>query len=406
MRWLGLSFLFALAGCYAIPAEHNLPNPESDAGSDGGSGDTDAEPNEDAEVQGEDASKLDARVDAASLDAAKDAAVEATVDSANPQDGTTTSDGAPVDAGPCGKTCADPTRVCSSTLKMCVACTASDLGSCKANEQCSSENKCVECLKNEHCTNADASVCDPSNKCVPCSDGTDTQCAHISGKNVCAGTQCVQCTKDKRTACKTGDNKPAACDNALHSCTTAEVGATGLCGECVSDAQCQPGSRCVQTTYMGVSGEQVVGWHCMWRVQGGNGAPIDCALEANRPFVGTKMVGSIDAPTSVLATCTLRASTCPAYLRYSKPCGRYTRGGSSFIVVSMNDSQIPAADQGTNAKQYIHADDGECGGVGSKCLEQNASTAAYKCSTGCANATDCKSGFSCVAGPPDWCSVN
>jgi hypothetical protein len=363
MRWLGLSFFLVLAGCYAIPAEHNLPSPEPSTGADGGTDDPDAEA-EDAEIEGEDASKLDARADA-ELDAAKDAAREAALDSNVTVDGATR-DGATPDAGPCNGACGGDTPVCVEATNTCVRCTASKLGACKANQFCTNLATCVDCQKNEDCTDPAASVCDTSmGKCVACSDGNDAHCTHITDKNVCSGARCVQCTKDKLTACfkQVGaENVQYACNALTRACSANVVRKTKPCGECVSDAECETGNVCVQMT-LGETGK----YYCAPTTVG------NC--ETKQPFYKYEpSKRTIDAAMSNV--CTLAVSSCAAHRDYnSKFCGLDNLGRP----VPVNDAGMP---QGTATQ----GDNTACGSPGlddGYCLQ--VAPGSYRCTVPCAN---------------------
>jgi hypothetical protein len=122
---------------------------------------------------------------------------------------------------PCNGACVKPKAVCDEAAQTSVSCLKSeDCGG--ETPLCDTKSKtCVTCLQNTDCTDPKASRCD-GGVCKPCVDGQPASCAHITGKNVCGGSECVQCTGTDYTACgKDADSgKPLVCDSLKRTCTT------------------------------------------------------------------------------------------------------------------------------------------------------------------------------------------
>jgi hypothetical protein len=209
---------------------------------------------------------------------------------------------------------------------------------CTSNDDCSgakhlcddATNVCVECLTNQDCPSAAASLC-IAGTCSPCAANAD--CSHIAGKTVCdtrhvgtgeadagassdagaggeSGT-CVQCTGTDYATCGQSGGKNLICDSLADTCSTTQTQhSAGLCQTCISDAQCAAGELCAEQTFNGKS----VGHFCFYK-QGdtANGAPVDCTL-TGRPFVSVLNTTSIDGQLADL--CTLAVTTCPALNEY------------------------------------------------------------------------------------------
>ncbi len=277
--------------------------------------------------------------------------------------------------------CANVTgrTVCDTARNTCVECLTSGTCTDAAKPQCNTTTKaCVACLSNADCKTAAASLCNTTtNTCGPC--GADADCSLIAGKTVCLqgatpqANQCVQCTGKKYAACGQSGGKALVCDSVAHSCsTTNTVQSSGLCQPCISDAQCTAGKLCYLETFNSSS----VGYFCFWK-QGdtANGAPVDCTISTNRPYVRVESGAvSIDRDPSTL--CTLRSTTCTAYNQFSN---------------------LDCAPTGT-------PQDALCGfapGTDSKCAQFGTTT--YRCTTPCASTDDCK--FSCNTGVnPNICT--
>src|SRR5690606_2213344 len=207
--------------------------------------------------------------------------------------------------------CSDATPVCNTDSNSCVACTE--------NTHCSGDtpfcdtdsNSCVTCLANDACTEATASLCEDG-QCAPCLNNDD--CSHIEGKAVCDAGECVECTGTDYAACGIDpvSSKPFVCDSLSRTCSTELEGSSGLCGQCVSDAECAPGQMCVLQTFGNPA--QDVGYFCFWkRGDSAPGAPTLCSSEV--PYVRTiSDASSIDAQMATI--CGLAASTCVARAQF------------------------------------------------------------------------------------------
>src|SRR5690606_6787857 len=116
---------------------------------------------------------------------------------------------------PC-EACEGETPVCID--EECVACIDTDIGACREDQVCSTENECVACLDNTHCTEPDASTCDlDTNECTSCIVNDD--CAHLPEATICApeSASCV--------ACLTADDCDGkVCDPRSHTCTDLSAG--------------------------------------------------------------------------------------------------------------------------------------------------------------------------------------
>lgn len=274
--------------------------------------------------------------------------------------------------------CEDAAKpVCDTGSNVCVGCLSS--GDCTVDATkpvCKTETTtCVGCLANTDCTSATASLCDTAtNTCGKCS--IDADCTHISGKGVCNAGTCVQCTGVKYSGCGQLEGKNLVCDSLTNTCSTDKTEKMAAeCQSCISDAQCIAGQVCALQTFNG----SAVGYFCFWK-QGdtANGAPADCTLSTNRPFVKVQSdVKSIDGTTATL--CTLATSTCTALNQF--------RATDCAPTGTPNDNLC-----------------GFVAGVDSKCVAYG--TTQYRCTTACGSNDDCKSGFSCnIATTPDTCSL-
>jgi hypothetical protein len=145
--------------------------------------------------------------------------------------------------------------------------------------------------------------------------------------------KCVECTGDNYAACgKDSHDKTLVCDSLARTCsTTATEKSTGLCGSCISDAQCFEGHLCVQQTF-GTPGQNV-GHFCFWKkaAMGAGGPANSCS--SIQPFVSAKL-----AQTSIDNTmddiCGLAVTTCPGYLDYrNKDCQSVSTPGTGDDAV-------------------------------------------------------------------------
>ena len=296
-------------------------------------------------------------------------------------------------AAPCNDNCSGSTPICKAATNACVECagngdckdaakpicdtTANKCVGCIQGTDCkdaakpvcnSASQSCVACAANSDCKDAAASRCDVStNTCTPCA--IDSDCTQVSGKNVCLvgstgqANQCVQCTGKKYAACgQSSDGKALVCDSLAHQCTTdKKAQSAGLCQPCVSDAQCLPGRYCLPQAF----GGKTVGSFCFWKqADPGGGAPTTCFSDAGHPFVQVQTgLLSVDGENGTY--CTLRLTTCVALNQYSS----------------------------TNCGLSGAASNNDCGfapGLDSKCAETTAGSGAFRCTTACLSADDCR----------------
>ncbi len=269
---------------------------------------------------------------------------------------------------PCDGACAGTKPVCKESTDTCVQCLApSDCVTATAMKCDTGKNTCVECLASTDCLGATAAKCD-AGTCVKCT--TNDDCAHVAGKTVCdaAAGECVQCTGADYASCGMSGGKPLICDSKARTCTNNKEHSADRCIPCVSDAQCALGQLCVKEQFG--APKQDVGNFCFWQ-QGApaGGAPADCTLPANIPYVAAlKNQTSVDGKMATI--CGLRSSTCIARNQFSsKDCATSNAG-----------------------------DDQKCGFApsnDSKCLPFGASQ--FRCSMACVSGDDCAGGLGCGA---------
>jgi len=130
-----------------------------------------------------------------------------------------------VDAG-CTETCARPRRICDAD-----------------------NDRCVECLIDDHCESRLASRCQEDFTCGPCT--ADSQCKEMDFLD-CDEIQdggsgaCVECTpgNDARFC------GAFSCDPETQRCTTRPAGSVGRCGRCRATLECaSPLDDCVPATF-------------------------------------------------------------------------------------------------------------------------------------------------------------
>jgi hypothetical protein len=374
---------------YCPPSDWPCPWDLVDAGKDASATRQDGAVPSDGSVRTDsamhDGSMLDASdanmLDASALDASDASDLDASEGDA--------SEGDP-DAGPCGMTCPSNAPVCDTGAGQCVQCTGNkhckagsknvcdtddhecvqclDKGDCDGDDVCSADHACVQCTENDHCTDPAASVCG-GETCEACQQ--DADCDHIAGKGVCDTGECVQCTGAKYAACGNDeDDKPLVCDSASRTCSTsATERSTGLCGGCVSDAQCNLGQLCVMQTFDSAT----IGYFCVWQKAAGvGGAPTGCSTA--RPFVKTvNDAESIDGTTANI--CTLAVTTCPAYNDYR-----------SSAVNCEPTPNVPD-DSACGAPSV---DDAYC-----RLFDMDGADNIYRCTMPCLSDDDCKVGATC-----------
>jgi hypothetical protein len=260
--------------------------------------------------------------------------------------------------------CKAPTPACDVSTNTCVACTAHT--DCKGTTpRCDTEtNTCVACLEQADCVDPTASRCDAeTHTCKPC--GENSECSAITGRNVCDGGVCVQCSGKDSTACGTSSGVPLVCDSKLHTCTTRKQRSSGLCGTCVSDKECPLGQLCVLDTVSTGQTSKQVGYFCHWK-QGdtANGAPSDCPTQG-RPYIKVADAFSIDGEAADV--CTLAVSSCTANGEF--------RNKNCAPTGTPNDTLCGAA----------APNDAKCVSFG----------ASYRCTMTCGSDDDCPVGFPC-----------
>ena len=290
-------------------------------------------------------------------------------------------------ADPCGGACTGDTPVCNTSTGECVQCTDADHCSgatpacdpstsrcvaCTDNDHCSGDtgfcdttaHTCVQCLMNDACTDATAARCE-AGQCTPCT--TNDDCAHLPGNGVCDAGKCVECTGTDYAACGTDpvSETPRVCDSLSRTCSNRAERSSGLCGACVSDAECPLGQLCVLQTFGDPA--QDVGYFCFWkRGDTEHGTPATC-LPDGRPYARTLAeTTSIDG--AVGDVCGLAVSTCVARNEFrAKDC---------------------SSDTGAN--------DALCGFDGpndAKCDEVEPQV--FRCTMRCGSSDDCPPSFAC-----------
>lgn len=165
-----------------------------------------------------------------------------------------------------GTACSGANPVCVPASGTCVACTATNPGSCAGGTPVCLNNACVECAANGDCT---GEVCRASDHtCVACTPTDVTACP--ANAKVCSNNTCVECTSNANCTdevCRTSDNTCVACtatdttecapatpacfNNTCVACVTSTDCSGGLvcrtashtCVQCLTDAEC-PGEHC------------------------------------------------------------------------------------------------------------------------------------------------------------------
>lgn len=221
-----------------------------------------------------------------------------------------------IDAGPCGGCPAD--QVCDDTTGECVGCLGP--GDCGPDTPvCDTEGSrtCVGCLADADCSDPAASRCDTTeNVCVPCAGHSD--CDHLDGLGICDDSsdpaECVECTGIEFGVCG-----GTVCDSLARTCSEHVPDSAGPCEPCVSDAHCQTGQVCVETTFDDGTGTEVeVGAFCLWREEFDvGGGPEGNCLNV-QPYVRSSEETSIDGTTATV--CSPAYTTCRALEDFREPC--------------------------------------------------------------------------------------
>jgi hypothetical protein len=198
----------------------------------------------------------------------------------------------------------------------CVECTSAThcLGNVNGPACNTLTNTCVQCVVDGDCTAPGRSRC-VANQCQPCvNDGANNHCGHIRNGQTILGVcdlsgganagVCVQCTGNERAACAGN-----VCNSLTKTCTMFAVGSAATCLDCVSDAHCAAGDRCVMETF-GTPATNL-GFSCFNLNPTGN-----CP---GGPYEGDASVTTIDG--AAANVCLLRRSTCAAVNQSpSRPC--------------------------------------------------------------------------------------
>lgn len=183
----------------------------------------------------------------------------------------------------CLETCADATPLCDEIA-----------------------GRCVACLTNDDCPNADASRCE-AGACVGCAGNED--CGHVEGVPECSAGTCVQCTPETEEI-RCGAR---ACDPRDRVCTETVRGSLGLCQPCLADSECDssgPSSPrgCVPVTYAGMAQGAV----CLAQPV----APSSCPRRFPESIATTTRSGIQGTYCHPVQTIT----TCEAILDFQKDC--------------------------------------------------------------------------------------
>jgi hypothetical protein len=263
-----------------------------------------------------------------------------------------------------------------------------------------SVHACVGCLTSDDCVDPAAARCDADTRsCAAClaeqhdTAGANPDCAHLGGSDVCAAGSCVECTGEFAGACgeQVCDELPGA---TKFTCSQELAGSASACGACVSDAQCDPGLNCVETTFGSGASQEAVGYFCLYRVDAGL-VGNDAAIISARDEAGVRACSSQAQPyvSSVTATslsgwsgafCSPSAATCVALNQYR---------ATACEPPGAGDAGVP--------DESVVAECGEPGLNDAVCQQWDE---LWRCSPRCVGDEDCPSG-TCVAGAnPRYCS--
>lgn len=230
------------------------------------------------------------------------------------------------DAGPCGSSCSGETPYCDTA-----------------------NNRCVECLPNQRCTDPEKPVCSDG-ACTICT--LDAHCSGFAATPICdtASGRCVACTLDNDSACGN-----TSCDAAAQVCTETPRASVATCGPCLADSECMNANdRCVPMTFMGTPRP---GGFCLRLASAGCARPYFPA-----PAQRTSLSGMSDTYCVLIE----ELATCEAL-------------GSWFEGVECTD----AAQCGNS-----ELDDGRCETIRGR----------SKCTYTCARVDDCPATSSCTSG--------
>jgi hypothetical protein len=267
-------------------------------------------------------------------------------------------------------------RVCDTASGMCVACTASNRGSCAPTEYCTPANRCeTGCGADSDCAITPSTPrCDPmSHRCVACL--TDAHCpAAPNAAGRCSETRCS-------TTCNAGF---ADCDsNPSNGCEVDTRSAASHCGGC--GMQCPSAPNASPTCAMGRCGIVCDMGFADCDGNPSNGCEVDTRSNAAHcGACGTTCPSAPNAlPTCAMGTC--RLACLPGF--------------ADCDGVATNGCE--AALSGTT---HCGACSNACSGATPLCVEGMRGT--YACSSGCAMGQS-RCGASCVdtANAPDHCGA-
>ena len=271
------------------------------------------------------------------------------------------------------ESCSGDTPVCEPDAGVCVECLTD--ADCPADPpSLCIDQRCGPCTADGDCQDPAAPRCDlDTGTCQGCAEDSDCADVVVDDRVLAICTEsgaCAECTGARSEAC--GRNERGIdyiCDSAALRCTTAVSGQASVCGDCLADAHCPAGMRCVPEEVDGRELDYV----CLPFI--GEDALHDCLGEA-RPYVRKRpQVASIDGVVSDV--CGLRLSSCKAQREHSAP------------VADCN------ADHASAACGEKKTDDALC--------RSPADDAAYRCVVPCASSDDCKLGFACNDQQPAFC---
>lgn len=267
--------------------------------------------------------------------------------------------------------CADPALpVCSDGR--CSGCQSdTDCARFPGASACTPGGACVECTENRHCTDPLAPRCEGV-ECRPCVEQSD--CSHLDGLGVCdtstSPRQCVQCTRDDESACRTLSGAPLLCHSLERRCTEHAARSAGPCEPCVSDAQCRNpiGDVCALHAFDGVE----VGYFCTPRAD----AP---SFDGN-PACGQRVLqlvveGQVSIDGAAADLCLPEHTTC---------LGLADLAADDFFGADCGNAGVP--------------DDALCGASGvddGVCVAVGQVVPTFRCRVPCIEANDCPTGTVC-----------
>ncbi len=197
--------------------------------------------------------------------------------------------------------CENDTK-CDLNKYVCALCLSdADCGiqKCHVDVEDPTQNNCVDCTANTDCLDKNASKCNDQNICSACVDNTD--CTQFPGTEACLEGKCVECNDDSVCEGK-------VCDLSQGICSNQDVGSVDVCGDCVGDSACAPGSACLLTRYKGV----VSGQFCFQKKPAGL-CPRPYGFVVNRESVS-------GAPAQEYCSVNEEKASCEAHKRYGNVC--------------------------------------------------------------------------------------